>query len=443
MATYINKLASEGNSDSQPDAEHIAATLRDEDVETRIGWLCVDSNWQIIGGDLSSASSGAIWKPGEKIVLSAIHDSALVDRSAPHGNRRSVDALLQTDQGRSPAVAYSLAEGSGYVVFYTRANAIVPDPVVVVQSLPAAGVITFLLMAGLQGLVSYLAFMRLQDVSNAKQQNWSSDEESLRRTQALIRTRDTIIFGLAKLAESRDTDTGQHLERISLYSTLLATALRRVSKFRDDITPAFVRLIGISSALHDIGKVGIEDAILLKPGPLTVEERQRIQQHAQIGSECLASMERRLGTSNFLQMANQIALYHHERWNGMGYPHGLSGEAIPLAARIVAIADVYDALSIRRTYKEPWPHEQCVDKIREQAGQHFDPDMVEVFLEVDEQFREIAAQYADRSAAPVVHQEREADSVMLKADAERSTPLDAVIAAVQPVPATQVLEEVS
>jgi putative two-component system response regulator len=224
-----------------------------------------------------------------------------------------------------------------------------------------------------------------------------SDGESLQRTQDLVRTRDAVIFGLAKLAESRDPDTGQHLERISHYSTRLASALRRHPRYRDAVTPAFVRLIGISSALHDIGKVGVEDAILLKPDKLTADERARMQEHTLAAGECLKEIERRLAASNFLQMAREIALYHHEWWNGSGYPARLAGEQIPLAARIVAIADVYDALSVRRVYKEALSHRTCVAMIQAEAGTHFDPHLVEVFLQIEPQFQEIARQFADSS----------------------------------------------
>ncbi len=155
-----------------------------------------------------------------------------------------------------------------------------------------------------------------------------------------------------------------------------------------------MRTIGISSALHDIGKVGVEDAILLKPGSLTEAERHRIQVHAALGGDCIRQIERRLGNSTFLSMAREIALYHHERWDGQGYPHGLKAEDIPLAARIVSIADVYDALSVKRVYKDALPHEICVDKIRREAGRQFDPDLVEVFLSIEQQIAEIAERLA-------------------------------------------------
>ncbi len=224
-----------------------------------------------------------------------------------------------------------------------------------------------------------------------------SQKDAFRAARELLLTRDAVIFGLAKLAESRDTDTGMHLERIALYSTRLAAAMRRDPRYQQRIDADFVRNIGVSSALHDIGKVGVEDAVLLKPARLTQEERVRIQTHAQRGADCICQIERRLGGSNFLAMAREIALCHHERWDGRGYPSGLSGDRIPLAARIVAVADVYDALRSRRVYKKARSHDECVRIIREEAGAHFDPDVVDVFLSIEQQFREISERCADDS----------------------------------------------
>ena len=156
-----------------------------------------------------------------------------------------------------------------------------------------------------------------------------------------------------------------------------------------------MQTIGISSALHDIGKVGVKDAILLKPGPLTSAERAKITDHARIGGECIYQIQRRIGDSTFLKMAHEIAMYHHERWDGTGYPTGLAGEAIPLSVRIVAIADVYDALSVKRVYKEALPHNVCVERVTATTGLQFDPDLIEVFLSIESEFREIADRFRD------------------------------------------------
>lgn len=253
--------------------------------------------------------------------------------------------------------------------------------------------IAFVWIAAPQAIAAWLILCRLRGTQERRQMQ--SQEEAMRTAKELLRTRDAVVFGLAKLAESRDPDTGLHLERIALYSTRLASAMRKHRRYRDVVTASFVNTIGISSALHDIGKVGVEDSILLKPSRLTHEEHFRIQSHTQLGGECIRQIERRLGSSNFLEMAREIALYHHERWDGSGYPVGLKGEEIPLAARIVAIADVYDALRMKRVYKDSKPHEECVRIIREEAGQHFDPQLVEVFLSIQHQFREISERFAD------------------------------------------------
>lgn len=260
------------------------------------------------------------------------------------------------------------------------------------ESRLAAHGLAFLWIAGLQAGMAWLVMSRMH--VEQERLHSLSQEESLLRAREVLRTRDAVIFGLAKLAESRDPETGHHLERIALYSTRLATAMRRHSKFRNVVTRSFVNSIGISSALHDIGKVGVEDSVLLKPGPLTPEEYHRIQQHTVLGGECIRQIQRRVGDPMFLELSREIALHHHERWDGEGYPQGLAGEEIPLSARIVAVADVYDALSVRRVYKDPYSHEVCVEKIRKEAGQHFDPDIVDVFLSIHQQFEEIASRFA-------------------------------------------------
>lgn len=246
-----------------------------------------------------------------------------------------------------------------------------------------------------QAAIAYLIMSRWH--TSRLRQETADARVFAQQNQDLLRTRDAVIFGLAKLAESRDPDTGHHLERIALYSNRLADAMRRHPRFASEITPTFMKLLGVSSALHDIGKVGVPDAILLKPGRLNETERLKIQQHALFGGRCIEQIESRLGSSNFLVMAREIALYHHERWDGSGYPYGLKRTEIPLAARIIAVADVYDALSVRRVYKEPFPHDKCVSIIREGAGTQFDPQIVEIFLQIESEFRKYAMEMSDVS----------------------------------------------
>ena len=250
------------------------------------------------------------------------------------------------------------------------------------------GVNIFVWTFGLQAAVAWVLIGRLFG-RHQVEEDLSRDEVYL-RSQEVIRTRDAVIFGLAKLAESRDPETGQHLERIAAYSTRLSSVIRRHPKFRDAITANFVQSLGISSALHDIGKVGIPDHVLLKPGRLNEEETAIMRTHAKIGADCIELIQRRLGESTFLHQAREIALYHHERWDGTGYPFGIHGDEIPLSARIVMIADVYDALTSRRVYKDPYSHEVSVEKIRQAAGHHFDPQLVDIFLSIESQFEEIS-----------------------------------------------------
>ena len=212
-----------------------------------------------------------------------------------------------------------------------------------------------------------------------------------------LETRDMTIFTLAKLAESRDPETGEHLERVRNYCRVIGEHLRNDPSFRPQMDDEYVELIYQTSPLHDIGKVAIPDRILLKPGPLTPEEFEIMKTHTVRGAETLeASLEKYPGTP-FLEMARDIALAHHEKYDGQGYPQGLVGKEIPLAARIMALADVYDALTSRRVYKEAYSHERTKSMITATAGKHFDPVMVEAFLVQEQRFLAIREQYAETS----------------------------------------------
>ena len=208
-----------------------------------------------------------------------------------------------------------------------------------------------------------------------------------RRSRALMKTRDAVIFGLARLAESRNEDTGDHLDRIRTYVEILA---REVARHNASVTEDAIHTIALASSLHDIGKVAIPDEVLLKPGKLTPRQREIMRRHTVIGCDCLLDIKRRLGEDDFLTTACQIALTHHERWNGTGYPFGLAGEHIPLAGRIVAVADVYDALTSSRVYKAAMSHEQAKEMIVKGSGKQFDPVIVEAFLRAELEFAEIS-----------------------------------------------------
>jgi len=211
-----------------------------------------------------------------------------------------------------------------------------------------------------------------------------------------LETRDTLIFALAKLAESRDQETGLHLERVQRYSRRLAESLANHQNPAADVDTDFIRLVYQTSPLHDIGKVGVPDCILQKPGKLTKEEFEVMKTHTTIGAETLEAALANYPQTRFLQIARDIAKSHHERWDGAGYPEGLAGEEIPLAARIVAVADVYDALTSRRVYKDAYSHEVAYNIITGDAGKHFDPQVIAAFVELEHDFIEIRTRFGDR-----------------------------------------------
>ncbi len=210
-----------------------------------------------------------------------------------------------------------------------------------------------------------------------------------------LESRDLIIFSMAKLAESRDTDTGKHLERIQAYCRALADELAHDPEFKNNLDGQYIQLLYMTSPLHDIGKVGIPDAILLKPGKLSQEEFEVMKKHTLIGGDTLMAAAEAYPEANFLKMAVEIALTHHEKWNGSGYPNGLKGEEIPLSGRIVAVADVYDALRAQRVYKPAYTHDAARTIITESSGSHFDPRIVDAFLRIEDQFDKISAQLAE------------------------------------------------
>ena len=351
--------------------------------------LLVDAGWRVRACHTLDATPGTPCPVGSEVTWTP----ATGDPEAPTGGLRG---WVDLPDGRHAAVLRPIGQSGGYVVLHQAVALAAVRPADVSRSLALVSGVTLLWICTLSGIGLYMVLTRSQERAEKAREN--AAQAAREQAQTLIRTRDAVIFGLAKLADSRDPETGDHLERIAGYSTALAAALREHPKFREQVTPAFVRLIGLSAALHDIGKVGIEDRILRKPGPLNAGERRAIQEHAAIGGTCLQQLERRLGSTNFLQMAREIAFGHHEWWNGEGYPFKLAGEDIPLAARIVAIADVYDAIRTKRVYKEAVPHETCVDVIREHAGTQFDPVVVEVWLGIEHKFRAIADQYTGPGA---------------------------------------------
>lgn len=215
------------------------------------------------------------------------------------------------------------------------------------------------------------------------------------RTEEISRIQDVAIYCMASLAETRDSETGKHIRRTQFYVRELAKKLHDTPDFDEPISEQFIDLLFKSAPLHDIGKIGVPDAILLKPEKLDPTEWCEMKRHAIYGREAINSAEQEYGESPFLHIAKDITYSHHEHWDGNGYPQGLKGKSIPLAARIMAIADCYDALISQRPYKKAFTHEQACTIIFEGKGSHFDPQLVEAFEQLQDKFHEIAQNFID------------------------------------------------
>ncbi|TYT73675.1 two-component system response regulator [Desulfobotulus mexicanus] len=232
-------------------------------------------------------------------------------------------------------------------------------------------------------------------------QNASLEERVRERTKELEQTQDVTIQCMASLAETRDMETGEHIRRSQHYVRTLARHLRSHPRFRHQLDNSlYIDQLFKSAPLHDIGKVGVPDRILLKEGPLTKEEFEEMKRHTIYGYEALQRAEKGMsGQPSFLSIAAEIAYTHHERWDGTGYPRGLKGDEIPVSGRLMAIADVYDALISKRSYKEAFSHETAVKIITEGDGRtlpcHFDPDVMNAFVKEAETFRNIAKRFSD------------------------------------------------
>lgn len=242
-------------------------------------------------------------------------------------------------------------------------------------------------------VATHLALKHSKESLN--QQNRILEEKILERTREISRTQDVAILCLASLAETRDNETGNHIRRTQRYVQLLAYGLRERGRYSDRLSDEYIDLLFKSAPLHDIGKVGVPDRILLKPGSLDGEDWEEMKRHTRYGVEAIERAEASQGSTYFLKLAKEIAGAHHEKWDGSGYPDGLVGTAIPLSGRLMAVADVYDALITKRVYKPAFSHEKSIQTISEGRGTHFEPDILDVFLELQEDFRDIAIRFAD------------------------------------------------
>lgn len=239
-----------------------------------------------------------------------------------------------------------------------------------------------------------------------QEQNLALEYAVRQRTLEIQLTQDITTLAMASLAETRDNETGNHIRRTQNYVKLLAETLRHHDDFKETLdSDRVIDLLYKSAPLHDIGKVGIADNILLKPGKLDDDEFVVMKTHAQLGGLAIEKAEGELGEAihdvlggqSFLHFAREIANYHHEKWDGSGYPEGLKGDDIPLSARLMAVADVYDALISKRVYKPAFPHDKAVSIIRDGSGSHFDPRIVAAFLAVEEEVKAIATRYSDEN----------------------------------------------
>lgn len=269
----------------------------------------------------------------------------------------------------------------------------------------ASSTVTGTMLSSMLGVGSLLIFLtaalaailvRAHDRTMAR---WNRQLESLvdERTAELVESHRTILFGIAKLAEHRDNDTGLHVERMCAFTGILA---REYGRRFGGLEETWIEDVQLAASMHDIGKVAIPDSILLKPDKLTTEEFERMKRHATVGEEALRAVRERVHDTRLLDLGIEIAGGHHERWDGGGYPRGLAGGSIPLSARLVAVADVFDALMSKRSYKPAFPFEKVVGIIREGSGNHFDPRAVECFDAVADELRRIHATHSDVDSLP-------------------------------------------
>ncbi|MBV4522242.1 two-component system response regulator [Pseudomonas sp. SWRI74] len=229
-----------------------------------------------------------------------------------------------------------------------------------------------------------------------RDQNEYLEQEVQRRTREVTAIQDVTIQAMASLAETRDNETGNHIRRTQHYIKVLAGLMQDHPRFSHFLSDEIIQVLFKSAPLHDIGKIGIPDHILLKPGRFTEEEFEIMKSHTTLGRDAIQQAEDRLGMRvDFLSLAKEIAYSHQEKWDGSGYPQGLAGDDIPISARLMAVADVYDALICRRVYKPGMPHAQAVEIIRQGRGTHFDPDICDAFLANNEQFHAIAERFVD------------------------------------------------
>lgn len=325
---------------------------------------------------------------------------ARLGRVAPKNAVSTVSFLLPDRDGMLFVTAHDLPGLDARLLVYHRETDINEVITTFVGRVRAIGIVFVLILSLLTALITMLLIRRYENRLGAahdrlldanaqlEDMNQHLEEKVVDRSAAVVRSRDAVIFGMAKLAESRDHETGQHLDRISKYVEILGGHF--VTQGEAPLTQQWLNTISTTATLHDIGKVGVADSILQKAGRLTDAERRAMQSHTFIGGDALIALKQRWGEDRFLITAAQIALSHHEKWDGSGYPYGLAGEDIPLPARIVAVADVYDALTSRRIYKDAMSHDEARPIILDGKASHFDPAVVDAFVKLENEFQQVA-----------------------------------------------------
>lgn len=326
------------------------------------------------------------------------------------GHVADFDRDAELEDGTAIGEMYFLADGVHYLatrkIQGTDNRLLVHQPaqglVSVSDAITTPMMVTFLTVGVMVVVLtaggSYLVARRYEHA--LEQTNAGLEQQVRERTRKLAGARNALIFGLAKLADSRDTDTGDHLERLCAYSEAIARQLQSTGKY-EEITDGWVGDLRLAASLHDIGKVGVADHALLKPGRLDDDERREIERHPKIAADTLLSIYQQMGDDTLIALSVQVALYHHEKWDGSGYPFKFKGEQIPLSARIVAVADVYDALTSQRVYKPAMPHDRACEIINRDAGSHFDPAVVEAFNQVAHRFPGLRESIRTADAMPL------------------------------------------
>ncbi len=374
----VVRLATKGHEDIYSELEQ-GETIHPATEELFRGFLMLGSVFRV---KVWNRDGTIVWSDQKDLIGQrfADHDSLKIamDGKVTYelGEANNTENLFEHDHGISLSIYTPLSDGkrvNGVLELYEA------DEDLFGQISKSTRFIWLMVIA--TGIVSYLLLFFIF---------YKSQKVQAKAKMQTAETQDVTIYALARLAELRDSETGKHLERTTNYVRILAEELSRHPSFKNYLTTRYINDVAKSAPLHDIGKVGVPDAILLKPGRLNDEERAIMQKHCEFGAKLLSSAEAKLKFQSFLTIAVQLTICHHERWDGAGYPQGLRGARIPISARLMAIADVYDALRTQRPYKDAFEHDVCARIIKGDRGKHFDPDCVDAFITRELDFRRVS-----------------------------------------------------